>query len=1305
MSQTIEVLIRVRPSTSSSNNHNNNDNNNLLIDEEQGKVYVPRPKNKTQAEFTFTKVYGPNSDQQYIYSGCNVTEHVMNGINCCIMTYGQTNTGKTYTMYGKGWENTTTTADPLGMTNKSTVPFSQKQGASMTQSQPFDTTLNDDQSITSNHDGNNPDSDNDSVLPMNDPLKETSSSSSSESLGIIPRCIADLFETLERECESNPGFIYSVSCQILQIYNEKIYDLLTDKKRKNPLPLREFGSNHHQSQANNQQSSTVYVRGISVYQIDSKEEAFHLIKKSMKNKVIRATDFNNISSRSHTVVQFFVSIEEEEEGSGSRGKNGGNSNEGGLKIIRRSTLSLIDLAGSEKWRPSLSVNGVAETEAQVKEMTNINTSLHVLGNCIAKLIETVPSNTPALDSRGNTMANKHIPFRDSVLTRLLQNTLSGNGKSIIVATIHSDTDYMEENYSTLQFASRASKVKVTLTANVGITEQISLVEAQRHIKLLQQQLQELKANNGVSAVGPSLRNNGGGEGGMIPMTVTVGECSQCEGFKDRLEQLESRMVEIEQENKKLKEKNKKLRDQIRHLHEQPPPMQAQQYQQPPSQYQYQQQPPSYSTIANNTASYESASYPNTYSTAHTSQNVYPPSTIMSYNSTATLPGSEGINNSAKKGGTVASSITSQPNNTAPAYQQIPTLIPQWFTPQANSVTSAYQQPLPTSSIASSFQQQTASFSSLQPQVVSSTFSNKKTKKKVKSAKCAKHGLEECVLCAMFGGNDDGNDEEEEDENDNVVHRTDQSKQFVSSVSAFNPTASFASSGHIYEKPASSSAFNTPLHTDRKPSPGGLDLPYSRTILTPMTGESTSRSRDEYDRDGASSRQNNLCKTHSLRNCLLCTPEFTFQKEVQMSHTMDSLAKKTNAIINMPLSMSSNSGSAHNLLTSTNLNTLTKLTPLYEHPGIESASTTTASTFVTMAGKSSHLPHVGGGGIGGEMTMARTGFVSTLDSLESSQVDYAFTDNMKNSLPLKQLPSNASSLTSSLTTLKSAAVVKPSGGGSLVSNSSHDVAKAAILAANSLLNSKEFNGARLTSIPSLPNSEGIKGESEEGFDDDVMMQSSAYNGVKSKRLRELKALSTNNTIGNTTSPAILETVNYSYPSSINQQNNNTHLAPAMLPRRSSTSPAPNHSIPIEPIHIHQNNYNKPPIDHQYYQQHHPPASHYDTDPLDDDEDDLDGDDEEDDDAVDTDDTYNNHHNNQPNQQQQRQPAGQKASNKHSNERSITPSQKTLNRPSSRTKSNNSEKDPTNSTKKIKKVKKKKKKIIGSDGHVVSTNKRK
>jgi hypothetical protein len=286
------------------------------------------------------------------------------------------------------------------------------------------------------------------------------------------------------------SFVFPADLQILQIYNEKIFDLLHDTKRKHPLPLREGGG-----------ENGIHVRGLSIFRVDSKEDAFRLIRRAIQHKATRATEFNSVSSRAHTVLQLFVNIEEEEESTG-------------LRIIKKSTLNLVDLAGSEKWRVSLSTNGIAETDVQVKEMTNINTSLHVLGNCISGLIE---------------LDRKHIPFRDSVLTRLLQSTLSGQGKSIVVATIHSDMEFVDENYSTLQFAARASKIKVSLTASVSVlgqgmapaalatlsTDKV-LADAQKTIKQLRQQLLEVRS---VTAV-PGL------------------QCDQCISWEQRMQAIQ-----------------------------------------------------------------------------------------------------------------------------------------------------------------------------------------------------------------------------------------------------------------------------------------------------------------------------------------------------------------------------------------------------------------------------------------------------------------------------------------------------------------------------------------------------------------------------------------------------------------------------------------------------------------------------------------------------------------------------------------------------------------------------------------------
>lgn len=325
----------------------------------------------------------------------------------------------------------------------------------------------------------------------------------------------------------------------MQIYNEKIFDLMQDKRRQNPLQLRD---NHKDSNNSNNKerekevegaaksSGTVHVRGMSVYRIYSREEAIQLLKQGMRNRAIRATDFNSESSRSHTILQLFVTVEEEDDQ--------------GLMLLKRSTFSLVDLAGSEKWRSSLSTSTTnlqaeAAVQAQMKEMTNINTSLHVLGNCVSALIE--PN-------------RRHVPYRDSVLTRLLQDPLGGNGRTILIATIHADAGHKEETYSTLQFASRASRIKVALTVNVGINERANLVEAQKQIKMLRARLQEfqqgaLSSRSRDGSVSPSGRKQ---LENTPNSSNTSGPCQQCQQNDKLIAALRAKIVELHNENQVLR---------------------------------------------------------------------------------------------------------------------------------------------------------------------------------------------------------------------------------------------------------------------------------------------------------------------------------------------------------------------------------------------------------------------------------------------------------------------------------------------------------------------------------------------------------------------------------------------------------------------------------------------------------------------------------------------------------------------------------------------------------------------------------
>ena len=107
-----------------------------------------------------------------------------------------------------------------------------------------------------------------------------------------------------------------------------------------------------------------------------------LIRRGLQNRMIRSTEMNAESSRSHTILQLFIQVEDHDDN--------------GITMLKKSVLSMVDLAGSEKWHPSLSVSGGANADQYEhdqkqliiqKEMTNINNSLHVLGTCVSALLE------------------------------------------------------------------------------------------------------------------------------------------------------------------------------------------------------------------------------------------------------------------------------------------------------------------------------------------------------------------------------------------------------------------------------------------------------------------------------------------------------------------------------------------------------------------------------------------------------------------------------------------------------------------------------------------------------------------------------------------------------------------------------------------------------------------------------------------------------------------------------------------------------------------------------------------------------
>jgi len=288
-------------------------------------------KEASSRDFDFTHVFGPNSTQEDVFM---VTEplmtSVLDGYNVCIFAYGQSGTGKTYTMEG-------TESDP----------------------------------------------------------------------GLAPRAMAKMFEIIQHHHKVG-NFQHECFLSMLEIYNEGIRDLLCDPDE----PAKRYD-------ITNDAALGMYVRNLASKSVDSKEATRALVQQGNANRAVGVTNLNDQSSRSHMLVTLVVLTTNRKTGTRHVGK-----------------LSLVDLAGSER----LSKTGASGDT--LKEAQSINKSLSALGNVL------------------NTLARKeaHVPYRDSKLTYLLQDSLGGNSKTLMLCAVGPARENSSETVNSLNFASRAKAV-------------------------------------------------------------------------------------------------------------------------------------------------------------------------------------------------------------------------------------------------------------------------------------------------------------------------------------------------------------------------------------------------------------------------------------------------------------------------------------------------------------------------------------------------------------------------------------------------------------------------------------------------------------------------------------------------------------------------------------------------------------------------------------------------------------------------------------------------------------------------------
>ena len=424
----LKVCIRIRPFLS----FENNSNTGIVINSNDAHT-ITISKSLKFFQGYFDTILSPTSSQKDVFNFIKpILSNIKKGINSTILTYGQTGSGKTYTMFGGDWA-----------LNDTDSNFNEKKSHFSKDEHNF---------LINNE------------LHIN-PFSKTN--------GIIPNLIMSIFRMYNIDpLDENENKDIKISCNYVQIYNEKVYDLLIEQNDKDNNNRKQFISNVNLLSHNSFLDKCIYqaplkikytkndgviLEGANEIRTYSFFDMFDILSKGEKLRKIRQTNKNEMSSRSHII--FIINIED---------------NKNKLK----SKVKLCDLAGSERYDSNDSYKKI-----HMNEMCNINKSLSILGKVINILGKTKKKYN-----------NIFIPYKDSKLTQILEDSLSGNSSIYLIATISPNNENFEESVNTLKFADRAHEVMTSVSPNQIFSDDFSdnNFDNSKKIKNLCDELTELK---------------------------------------------------------------------------------------------------------------------------------------------------------------------------------------------------------------------------------------------------------------------------------------------------------------------------------------------------------------------------------------------------------------------------------------------------------------------------------------------------------------------------------------------------------------------------------------------------------------------------------------------------------------------------------------------------------------------------------------------------------------------------------------------------------------------------------------------
>ncbi|KAI8824501.1 uncharacterized protein EV422DRAFT_322962 [Fimicolochytrium jonesii] len=340
MTLPVSVLVRVRPNPSLRPPI-------VTVDETSHSVTLSETR-----RFTYDAAYGPEHKQAEIWNAAiNIVDGVLSGLNGTILAYGQTRSGKTYTMLGSEW----------------------------------------------------------------------SSTSAEDTAGVIPRAVRHIFDKIEENRASADDVTYRTYVSFLEIYQEQVRDLL--------MPGQNVDSKDHLA-IRKGVDGAMSVCGLLQVEVGDMNEALSYLEQGSIARTTGDTQMNSKSSRSHAV---FTIILEQRKG----------------ETVKISKLSLVDLAGSERLKRT-GAEGV-----RFQESVKINTGLLALGNVIS-----------ILGSEFGFKKGTFVPYRMSKLTRLLEDSLGGNAKTLLIACVSPAREDSDETLNTLKYAHRARKIQNKPVVNI-----------------------------------------------------------------------------------------------------------------------------------------------------------------------------------------------------------------------------------------------------------------------------------------------------------------------------------------------------------------------------------------------------------------------------------------------------------------------------------------------------------------------------------------------------------------------------------------------------------------------------------------------------------------------------------------------------------------------------------------------------------------------------------------------------------------------------------------------------------------------